>query len=1766
MTLSVVTADDARHEPDSDITVTVLSGNGYQVGSASSAAVTVTDNDPEAAPKVTIAAVSSPVTEGTAARFELTRDIVGDGPLTVQVDVSETGRMLSGTPPTVVTFSTGNRKVTLSVATTDDARDEPDSEITVTVSAGTGYTVGRPSTATVTATDNDVAVTVPGAPRSLRVTADGQTALDIAWRAPGSNGGAPVTGYRIEVSNDSTSWTDLVANTGSSATSYEHTGLSAGTTRYYRVSAINSAGTGLASNVASATTETPGIPVVTIAAVSSPVTEGTAARFELTRDIVGDGPLTVQVDVSETGAMIAGSPPGSVSFPANASTVTLTVATTDDTRDESDSEITVTVSAETGYTVGRPSTATVTATDNDVAVTVPGAPRRLQVTADGQTALDIAWRAPGSNGGAPVTGYRIEVSTDDQSWTDLVANTGSSATSYEHTGLSAGTKRYYRVSAINSAGTGPASNVASATTETPAIPVVTIAAVSSPVFEGTAAAFELTRDTRGSPLTVQVDVTETGAMIAGSPPGSVSFPANASKATLTVATTDDTRDEPDSDITVTLAAGTGYTVGTASEATVKAADNDRALTVPGAPRGLSATADGETAITLSWRAPNSNGGAPVTGYRIEVSNDSTSWTDLVANTGSSATSYEHTGLSAGTTRYYRVSAINSAGAGPASAVASATTEVSELPAVPVVTIAAVSSPVTEGTAARFEVTRDTVGDGPLTVRVEVTETGAMIAGNAPSSVRFSAQQTSVTLAVATTDDAQDESDSEITVTLGTGIGYQLGANQAATVKVTDNDTAVTVPGAPRELQATSDTQTAIDLSWQAPSSTGGAAITGYRIEVSLNGTSWNNLVANTGTTVTSYTHAGLPASSRRFYRVSAINSAGTGASSNLASATTKGLDAEPMVTITRSSSPVIEGAAATFQVTRDAGTDTSLTVNLEASETGEMISGDAPSSVTFQAYQSTVTLSVATTDDAEDEPDSDITVLLLTGSGYMLGLASTATVTVADNDDTISLPGAPRALRAITNGHTAILLNWEPPATNGGAPITGYRIEVSHDGVDWQDLAADTRSAESTYADSSVAAGTTRFYRVSTINAAGTGVPSNVASATTSSQLPAVTVAALSSPVSEGTEVAFQLTRVGGAGLFLTVQVELSETGQMIGGKIPATISFGGDQDQMTLTVDTDDDDVDEPDSEITLTVRAGPGFMLGTHSSATVTVTDNDVTPPGAPNGLQAVADGHSAINLSWTPPGESGTAAITGYRIEASPDGLAWHDLVANTLDTEPSYKDTGLSAETTRSYRVSAISAVATGGTSNVATATTASSFPVESLSRAWMARFGRTVASQVTEGIGTRLGASARLQPEPNVTGLQHGRSASPGGRGESTQHQRPDQHQLMARSSFRYSAGGGGQRESPGASWTAWGRGATTTFEGAESGHALDGSVATGLAGVDYQHGRLLAGMAVSRSIGDGSFQSQDNQTATARAGEPEGSFVGVHPYVRLELTKALSAWGLLGYGRGQMSISGTSAAVSAKEDLKMTFGAFGARGSLVNTGNLGLNLKTDGFLANTGVRDPAEASTPMTVVSRVRVALEGSNNTSLGSGSVFGTSIQAGLRRDGGDAETGIGVEFGGGVRFVDPNRGISIEASARGLVSHQDKDYKEWGFGGSLTFQPGGTSEQGLSVNMRSSWGTVTSGMDRLWSQPASEWRGGGNNHVNGVFDTRMQYGIATLDQRLTMAPYASVRLGGAHRNSYRVGWQFGVMQYLDLDVEADLGRSRGEGPAMALQASLRR
>ena len=150
------------------------------------------------------------------------------------------------------------------------------------------------------------------------------------------------------------------------------------------------------------------------------MTEGTAASFTLSRTGSTDAALTVAVAVSESGASVSGTPPTSVTFAAESSTATLSVATEDDEVSEDSSTLTVTVSSGTGYTVsGTSGSANVVVNDDDappvvataspiVVVENATAVATLAATDADTDAADLSWSIPeGADGGADASKFAL---------------------------------------------------------------------------------------------------------------------------------------------------------------------------------------------------------------------------------------------------------------------------------------------------------------------------------------------------------------------------------------------------------------------------------------------------------------------------------------------------------------------------------------------------------------------------------------------------------------------------------------------------------------------------------------------------------------------------------------------------------------------------------------------------------------------------------------------------------------------------------------------------------------------------------------------------------------------------------------------------------------------------------------------------------------------------------------------------------------------------------------------------------------------------------------------------------------------------------------------------------------------------------------------------------------------------------------------------------------------------------------------------------------
>ena len=370
------------------------------------------------------------------------------------------------------------------------------------------------------------------------------------------------------------------------------------------------------------------------------------------------------------------------------------------------------------------------------------------------------------------------------------------------------------------------------------------------------------------------------------------------------------------------------------------------------------------------------------------------------------------------------------------------------------------------------------------------------------------------------------------------------------------------------------------------------------------------------------------------------------------------------------------------------------------------------------------------------------------------------------------------------------------------------------------------------------------------------------------------------------------------------------------------------------------------------------------------------------------------------------------------------------------------------------------------------------------KAWMVRFGRTVGSQVVDALGARLDGSSgshltvagiNLIGAPGT--VPQAQRDDPFGLPDWARQSTHEPHaqtmtadEVLLRTAFHLSSGNDDAGAGP--AFTAWGHVATGGFEAEEDGVTMDGDVTTGLVGFDAEWERVLAGVMLSQSKGDGAYRL--DPTPGTDAGTVESSLTGVYPYASVDLNPRVSAWALAGAGSGELTLKREGLPDMAT-DLSLRMGAVGVRGQMLDgmgPSGVGLSVKSDAMWVATKTERTRDMLGTEGDVTRVRVALEGERIFEAGSGATFTPSAEVGLRHDGGDAETGTGVEVGAGVRYVAGP--LTIEGRVRALVAHEASGYEEWGMSGAIRVIPS-ASGRGMTLSIAPEWGHTGSAIGRL-------------------------------------------------------------------------------------------
>ena len=618
------------------------------------------------------------------------------------------------------------------------------------------------------------------------------------------------------------------------------------------------------------------------------------------------------------------------------------------------------------------------------------------------------------------------------------------------------------------------------------------------------------------------------------------------------------------------------------------------------------------------------------------------------------------------------------------------------------------------------------------------------------------------------------------------------------------------------------------------------------------------------------------------------------------------------------------------------------------------------------------------------------------------------------------------------------------------------------------------------------------------------------------------------------------------------------------------TVDVAAGASRVAIPVLITDNDKTEPAETVILTLTGGPGYTIGSPRTHTLTIEDDDTAGVElSVPALRLEEEGDTArytvrllsqpaapVTVTITSRAPAGTT-VTPQRLQF--DAATWQRPQTVTVTAGP--------------LGGAALTHQVASADPNYNTATLTRTLRVRvgedlaGVAGAGAVRFARTHVGHVLDSITGRLtgaaapGAQARVAGRAielggPAAGLDAGAARPAGGRDDQARGARADTRTLTTRevlagTSFALT----GEPGADGAVWSVWGRGAWARFDGRQAGVdaralAVDGEMTLGTLGVDRRWGRWLTGLALSHSLGDGTY---DGTTA----GTLESSMTMVTPWAAYAVTDRLRAWGALGYGQGRLTLTPEEGR-ALKADAATTMAAAGARGAVIAApaaGGFSLAVTTDALwlrATSDQAGDGLELGASASQVSRLRLGLEGAWRHVFEEAGTLGTRLALGGRHDGGDAETGFGVELGGGVSWTNPAHGLTLRIDGRGLLAHDAAGFQDTGASAALGWAQDPATQRGPSLALRQEWGgAAAGGLDRLLTP---ETPGGAYSPSQAPrLTAEAAYGFPTFDGRFTGSPHLGYGVAGPARD-YTVGWRLAPAGLGASDLSLGLLATRRE------------
>ena len=1719
-TIPVTIIDDSVAEGRETVVLKLAGGTDYHAGSPGTHTLTIADNEPV----LSFASTSRKVGEGSgthdvevrlspppwvsAAREKqweaeaLTTDITVNylvrGTATAGSDFKITnffGRLWRGTGETygTVTVPAGARTVTIPVTIIDDNVNENTESVELALTGGDRVYLTYANWHTLSIVDNDPEVSFASASQSVDEGSGTHNVGVTLSPAPATAvtftytvGGTAAVGSDFTIANSGTLTVPAGATTATiPVTVIDDSVVEGSETVVLKLS--GSAGYRVGSPGMHTLTIVDG-PRVSFASASQSVDEGSGTRdVGVTLDKAPTSDITVKYTVGGT------------------ATATIPVAVIDDSVAENSETVVLTLAGGSGYSAVNPRThaLTISASDMSPPAMVSFAEWGLQElewsgTHDVKLTLD-----PAPAGDITLT-YKVSgTATPDEDYTalpgTLVVPAGATTAvipvtiiddTHEDNGESVALTlveglgyrvksdriehfRMFRLHILNDDVDEPAPPV-----QPPVEPAVTIAAGTSPMTEGGYATFTLTASPPPAadlPVTVTVAADGDYGIAAGE--RTVTVPTTGS-ATLRLATTGDDADEPHGSVTVTVKDGNGYTVGASASGTVTIQDDDApALAEPSVTiaAGTSPVTEGGDAVFTLTANP-----APAADLSVSVT---------VATDGD-------WGVTAGTqtvtipTSGSATLTLATAGDDADEPDGSVSVTVTDGTGYTVGASASGTVSVRDDDGAPACTSRQAVAD--ILIAVRDNPPNARMRGNAAHIAKWNRVLEAIGHDTGTGLSPMPASDIHANAAQWPASPFKAASDRLSCVAQGGQDQDQPQQQEP-EITVTADAASVTeggDAVFTLTASPAPAA--DLQVDVTVAATGDYSISAGTRTvTIPTSGSATLTlatagdATDETDGSVTVTVQAGSGwTAGDPASGTVAIRDddaALPVVTIAAKAVAVTEGGNAVFTLTASPAPAADLAVSVSVAADGDYGIAAGTQTVTIPTTGS-ATLTLATADDGTDEPDGSATVTVQTGSGYTVGASASGTVAVRDDDLPPPVVTIAAKAESVTEGGDAVFTLTADRAPDADLTVT---LAVSETGEGDHVAAADEGPATVTIPKDATEA----TFTVPTVNDA---VDEPDTSATVTVQ--AGTGYTAGDPASASVAVKDD----DAAALpVLSVADETAKEGEV--WLMPFTVRLSAPASgPVEVRVDT------RPSTPVS--AEPGPDYFpkpVGGHrltfrpgeTERTVEILILDDSHDEEAETFEFVLSGAKGAVI--------GDGVAVGTIVNDDPMPAAWLARFGRTV------------AEQALDGIAGRMSAPRTAGMQGAIAGQAMNFDPTDSGQPAAGAAPGATPANgeaalamaEIARGFGNDAGGRGH-----DATGFGNGSwGANPGslsgaggiGFGETPAHsQTMTARDALLGSSFSLT----GEKDSSGGSMAFWGRAAQARFDGAEGTFSLDGTVTTGMLGADYARGRWLIGLALAQSDGEGDYRDTDIATRAASQdcpaeaaelcrgavregdGTVEASLTAAVPYAALRVSERLKLWGAAGHGSGEVTLK-TAMGGRYSADTSWSMAAAGMRGDLlappVEGSGPALAATSDALWTRTSSERTARLAASDSDVTRLRVGLEGSYHVAMESGASLVPKLEVGARHDGGDAETGFGVELGGGVKWTDPGMGLSLDLSGRTLIAHGNDDLKDRGFSAALAYDPAPATQRGASLSLRQDWGGKAAGGLTRCSRPR-RWRTG--------------------------------------------------------------------------------